>query len=348
MQFVFGSEVDYVDGLQGAGFTVNNPNVVAACGCGSSFQVREDAAEQAAPRLDPGHAMPVITASGLTKRIGARTLFADLSFKLDRGERMTLAGPQRQRQDDPAADARRRGRRPTAAASRSAKGVRVALHDQRPPRGDATLRDYVAGGLAWIVEIEARARRARAADGRGRSDQATLDAYADAQARLEHAGGYRWRDGIGVALRGLGFDDAELDRPLATLLGRRADPGLARPGAGVEARPAAARRADQPPRHRVARVARGATSIEVDAAVDPGRPRPLVPGVGRHLGARARGGPGPVLRRALARVAHRAGRCASSPPGATPRAARPRSPAWSGSSSASATRRPRPARRSRS
>jgi iron-sulfur cluster assembly accessory protein len=48
MQFVFGSEVDYVDGLQGAGFTVNNPNVVAACGCGSSFTVREDAAEQAA------------------------------------------------------------------------------------------------------------------------------------------------------------------------------------------------------------------------------------------------------------------------------------------------------------
>ncbi len=43
MQFVFGSEVDYVEGLQGAGFQVNNPNVVAACGCGSSFQVKEDA-----------------------------------------------------------------------------------------------------------------------------------------------------------------------------------------------------------------------------------------------------------------------------------------------------------------
>jgi iron-sulfur cluster assembly accessory protein len=47
MQFVFGSQVDYVDGLQGAGFTVNNPNVVAACGCGSSFQVKEEAAETA-------------------------------------------------------------------------------------------------------------------------------------------------------------------------------------------------------------------------------------------------------------------------------------------------------------
>ena len=49
MQFVFGSEVDYLEGLQGAGFQVNNPNVVAACGCGSSFQVKdEDAAETAA------------------------------------------------------------------------------------------------------------------------------------------------------------------------------------------------------------------------------------------------------------------------------------------------------------
>ncbi len=47
MQFVFGSEVDYVEGLQGAGFQVNNPNVVAACGCGSSFQVKEEEAETA-------------------------------------------------------------------------------------------------------------------------------------------------------------------------------------------------------------------------------------------------------------------------------------------------------------
>jgi iron-sulfur cluster assembly protein len=48
MQFVFGSEVDYVEGLQGAGFQVNNPNVVAACGCGSSFQVKDDAPAETA------------------------------------------------------------------------------------------------------------------------------------------------------------------------------------------------------------------------------------------------------------------------------------------------------------
>ena len=32
-----GAEVDYRDGLQGAGFAINNPNVSRTCGCGSSF-----------------------------------------------------------------------------------------------------------------------------------------------------------------------------------------------------------------------------------------------------------------------------------------------------------------------
>jgi len=40
--YVRGSTIDYVESLQGAGFQVNNPNVVAACGCGSSFQVAEE------------------------------------------------------------------------------------------------------------------------------------------------------------------------------------------------------------------------------------------------------------------------------------------------------------------
>lgn len=42
LQFVQGSTIDYEESLQGAGFKVNNPNVVAACGCGSSFRVAEE------------------------------------------------------------------------------------------------------------------------------------------------------------------------------------------------------------------------------------------------------------------------------------------------------------------
>lgn len=42
LQFVRGSIIDYQESLQGAGFKVENPNVVAACGCGSSFRVAEE------------------------------------------------------------------------------------------------------------------------------------------------------------------------------------------------------------------------------------------------------------------------------------------------------------------
>jgi iron-sulfur cluster assembly protein len=42
---ILGSEIDYVDTLMGAGFTVNNPNAVSGCGCGSSFRTSESAGQ---------------------------------------------------------------------------------------------------------------------------------------------------------------------------------------------------------------------------------------------------------------------------------------------------------------
>jgi iron-sulfur cluster assembly accessory protein len=46
--YLTGSEIDFVDALMGAGFAINNPNVQAACGCGSSFQAKEGAGETSA------------------------------------------------------------------------------------------------------------------------------------------------------------------------------------------------------------------------------------------------------------------------------------------------------------
>jgi iron-sulfur cluster assembly protein len=40
--YVKGAVIDYVDSLTGAGFKVDNPNVIAACGCGSSFRVADE------------------------------------------------------------------------------------------------------------------------------------------------------------------------------------------------------------------------------------------------------------------------------------------------------------------
>jgi iron-sulfur cluster assembly protein len=43
--YVRGSEIDYVDSLMGAGFTVHNPNAVRSCSCGHSFDTGDDAGE---------------------------------------------------------------------------------------------------------------------------------------------------------------------------------------------------------------------------------------------------------------------------------------------------------------
>ena len=38
-QYLMGSEIDYVEGLEGARFVVNNPNATTTCGCGASFSI---------------------------------------------------------------------------------------------------------------------------------------------------------------------------------------------------------------------------------------------------------------------------------------------------------------------
>lgn len=43
LPYVQGSEIDYIDSLMGAGFTVHNPNAVHSCSCGHSFDTGDDA-----------------------------------------------------------------------------------------------------------------------------------------------------------------------------------------------------------------------------------------------------------------------------------------------------------------
>ena len=53
----------------------------------------------------------------------------------------------------------------------------------------------------------------------GTHDPATMRRYSAAQAKLEHAGGYDWRDRAASFVRGLGFTDDDLNRPLSTFSG---------------------------------------------------------------------------------------------------------------------------------
>jgi ATP-binding cassette subfamily F protein 3 len=163
--------------------------------------------------------MAVLIASDIAKDMAGEPLLRGVSFKLERRDRLTLSG--------------RNGAGKTTllrmlAGETSidggelsfAKDVRIALHDQRPPRDrDLSLRDYVLSGAKDLLELEQRLAELEHAMAEGATDAATLDAYATAQARLEHAGGYTWRESINATLHGLGFRDEHLDRSLSTFSG---------------------------------------------------------------------------------------------------------------------------------
>src|SRR4051794_7883473 len=163
--------------------------------------------------------MAVCIASDLAKDMAGNPLFRGVSFKLERRDRLTLAGRNgagkttllRMLSGETSVD---------GGQLTFAKDVRIALHDQRPPREDGTsLRDYVLGGCAELLALEEKLSSLEQAMAEGATDDATFDAYGRAQTRLEHAGGYNWREGVNATLHGLGFKDADLDRDLATFSG---------------------------------------------------------------------------------------------------------------------------------
>src|SRR5918911_820546 len=163
--------------------------------------------------------MAVVIATSLRKEIAGNLLFDGVSFKVERRDRVALSGPN--------------GAGKTTLLRllmgetelhggelAFEKGTRVALHDQRPPlERRLTLREYVLSGATDLVAAETELRRLEAAMAAGDHGDATLRRYAEAQARLEHAGGYAWRERAASVVRGLGFSDADLDRPLATFSG---------------------------------------------------------------------------------------------------------------------------------
>jgi ATP-binding cassette, subfamily F, member 3 len=163
--------------------------------------------------------MAIATATTIDVYAGGELLFADVSFKLEPRERMTLSG----RNGAGKSTLLRvlAGERPPDSGSIALqKGARVALHDQRPPRDAAiSLGDYVFSGRAEMEETENELARLEAAMARGEPDEETMRAYSAAQQRLEAGGGYRWRDDVLAVLGGLGFDDEAAGRRLSTFSG---------------------------------------------------------------------------------------------------------------------------------
>jgi ATP-binding cassette, subfamily F, member 3 len=159
----------------------------------------------------------VAIASDLSKDMAGVPLMSGVSFKLERRDRLTIAG--------------RNGAGKTTLLRMLSgetgidggelvfqKGVRVALHDQRPPRDrDITLRDYVLSACKEQLQLEEELGRLEVAMAEG--DETVMNRYADVYARFEAAGGYGWRERGNNYLHGLGFTDDALDRKLDTFSG---------------------------------------------------------------------------------------------------------------------------------
>jgi ATP-binding cassette subfamily F protein 3 len=163
--------------------------------------------------------MAVVIASSLRKELAGSVLFEGVSFKVERGDRVALAGPN-------GAGKTTLLRCLTGETDLHGgelafqKGTRVALHDQRPPREKGlSLREYVLSGAGDLVAAERELHRLEQAMAGGDSSPEILRRYGEEQARLEHAGGYAWREHANSVVRALGFADPELDRALSTFSG---------------------------------------------------------------------------------------------------------------------------------
>src|ERR687895_2822656 len=163
--------------------------------------------------------MAVVVASNLRKELAGELLFEEISFTIGRRDRLALLGPNgagkttllRMLAGEVSVD---------GGELAFAKGTRVALHDQRAPLDrDLSLEAYVVGGAGEPLELEADLRRLEEAMAAGAHDAVTLAAYARAQERFEHAGGYAWRERAAAIARGLGFGDSDLGRRLDTFSG---------------------------------------------------------------------------------------------------------------------------------
>ncbi len=169
--------------------------------------------------------MALLIASDLHIDMAGQPLLRGVSFKLERRERMTLAG-----RNGVGKTTLLRALAGEASIDRGelsiAGGVRIALHDQRPPLDGPggggrklPLREYVLSGCTEELKIEAELAKLESRMAAGTADEPTLARYARAQARLEAHGGYLWRDRATAMAHGLGFADGDLHRALGTFSG---------------------------------------------------------------------------------------------------------------------------------
>ena len=170
----------------------------------------------------------MITVSGLTKSFGGRTLFEGVTFKLVPGRRVALVGGNGVGKTT-LLEIIVGDQQPDTGEVHIGKGARIGyLPQELTEQVDGSVIQEVLRGAAHVTDLEDQLTRLAqdvAETGPQGSDpdedahQRSLEAYGEAQHRFETMGGYGVEAEARRVLAGLGFRDAEMDRPVHELSG---------------------------------------------------------------------------------------------------------------------------------
>ncbi len=156
----------------------------------------------------------------LTIRYGERPLLDGVSFRINEGQRVALAG--RNGQGKSTLFRALVGElAPEKGRIELDKGRTLGYlpQDVRPPESDRTAIAEVMEAVSEVAALEAEVERLTEALGEDPEDEAILEAYGKAQARFEALGGYELDARARTIMDGLGFTQARMDTPLRQLSG---------------------------------------------------------------------------------------------------------------------------------
>ena len=170
----------------------------------------------------------MITVSALTKSFGGRTLFEGVTFKLMPGRRVALVGGNGVGKTT-LLEIIVGDQQPDAGEVHLGRGTRIGyLPQELTEQIDGSVIDEVLRGAAHLTDLEDQLLRLAedvAVTGPDGSDpdpeghDRALEAYGEAQHRFETMGGYGVESEARRVLAGLGFRDADMERPVKELSG---------------------------------------------------------------------------------------------------------------------------------
>ena len=155
----------------------------------------------------------MLTISGITKAFGARTLFADASLQVNRGERIGLVGPNGAGKSTLFNLALGYDWPDEGEVNIERNATIGHLPQETAPAGDETVLELAIAITPEVTELQRRVKAFEAGH-----DTESHD-FHEVQARFDELGGYQLEPRAKTILRGLAFRERDFDRPAKAMSG---------------------------------------------------------------------------------------------------------------------------------